>query len=355
MASALPSLERGGIPHEVFDARALPRSERFDVWRHSVLPLFEPDLEQEPSEGFFARVDGFNLRRVFFSRSEFSAQRYLRRREHSADGSADHLLAQLYVSGGYVGHNGGRMMRVQAGDISLLDLGHALETRTEASSTLTLVVPRDVMFSFVRPEQLRPGCTISGTSALGEILGRHFLSVWHGLHSAAAEEAETICNALVGTVAGAFASQQQSTPGPVWDSAPTHGLEAICDYIERHLSSSELTTAHLCRRFACSRAQLYRLFQPLSGVAAYIRQARLRRCYRELRESNTNARSIVEVSMRWGFNSHSHFCRLFRQSFGITPTQAIEQERARRDARAATTRHSRADRPAFHHWIRQLG
>ena len=353
MASTLPSLSRGGIPHEVFDARALPRSERFDVWRQSVLPLFEPDLEEAPAEGFFARVDGFNLQRVFFCRSDFSGQRYLRRRDHRADDDADHLLVQLYVRGGYVGQNGGRMVRMRAGDISLLDLGYALETRTDTSSTLSLVVPRDVMFSFVRPEQLRPGGTISGACVLGEILGHHFQSVWRGLHAASAAEAETLSNALIGAVAGAFAGQK-SAQAPERDPSSTHALEAICDYIERHLSSNELTTAHLCRRFACSRAQLYRLFQPLSGVAAYIRQARLRRCYRELRELKASSRNIVEVAMRWGFNSQSHFCRLFRQSFGITPTQAIEQGRARHDGCAALARHSRADRPAFHHWIREL-
>lgn len=353
MASTLPLHSLGGIPHEVFDARALPRGERFDVWRQSVLPLFEPQLEEEPSEGFFARVDGFNLRRVFFCRSEFSPQRYLRRPGHRADEGADHLLVQLYTSGGYVGHNGGRMMRMQAGDISLLDLGYALETRTEASSALSLVVPRDVMFSFVRPEQLLPGCTVSRTSALGEILGHHFQSVWRGLHSASAEEAETICNALVGAVAGAFADRQ-SPHVPIRGPESSCALEVMCDYIERHLSSNELTTAHLCRRFARSRAQLYRLFQPLGGVAAYIRQARLRRCYRELREPTNASRSIVEVAMRWGFGSQSHFCRLFRQSFGITPTQAIEQAQARRDVCATPALHRRADRPAFHHWIRQL-
>lgn len=353
MTGTLTAPSRGGIPHEVFDARALPCNERFDVWRQSVLPLFEPQLEEAPSEGFFARVDGFDLRRVFFCRSEFSGQRYLRRRNHRADEGADHLLVQLYLSGGYVGHNGGCAMRMSAGDISLLDLGYTLETRAEASSALSLVVPRDLMFSFVRPERLRPGCTVSGHSAVGEILGHHFRSVWRGLHSASASEAETICHALVGAVAGAFATQQS---GDAWVPEPecSGAADAICDYIDQHLSSNQLTPAHLCRRFACSRAQLYRLFQPLGGVAAYIRQARLRRCFRELSERSTNPRSIIEVAMHWGFNSQSHFCRLFRQSFGITPSQAIEQARARGDVRIATACLAHANRPAFHDWLRQL-
>jgi len=353
MTRTLPSSTRGAIPHEVFDARALPRSERFDVWRQSVLPLFEPKLDDGSADQFFARVDGFNLPRMFFCRTEFSGQRYLRRRNHRADEGGDHILVQQYLSGGYVGHNGGRIVRIGPGDISLLDLGYALETQAAASSALSVVIPRDLMFSFVRPDRLRPGSIVSGTSAIGEILGHHLQSVWRALHSAPAEEAETLCHALVGAVAGAFATQhsdEAQAPGSEMDRA----LDAICDYIERHLASNQLTPAHLCQRFACSRAQLYRLFKPLGGVAAYIRQARLRRCFRELGEVGTGPRSIIEVATRWGFTSQSHFCRLFRHSFGITPGQAIEQARARGDVRSAAVNRPQSYRPAFHDWLRQL-
>lgn len=339
-----------GIPHEVFDARKLPRHERFEVWRESVLPLFEPHLEQP--EGFFARVDGFNLRRLFICLTEFSGQRYLRRRRHRADEGADHLLIQLYLSGGYVGHNGQRSVRVGPGDISLLDLGYSLETRAEHSSALSLVIPREVMFSFLPSKNLHIGCVIPAGSAVGRILGHHLLGTWSALRGASADEDEAISQTLVGAVAGAFSGY-----GPDEDddrSLEYHMLDAICAYIECNLSDGNLSPEHLSRKFACSRAKLYRLFQPLGGIATYIRQARLKRCLQELSEPRTTRRSVIAVATRWGFTSQSHFSRLFRASFGISPSTAIEQARARRRACTAAARRSTLPHPAFHHWLRRL-
>lgn len=351
MGTELTAPPSGGISYDTFDARHLPSHEGFAVWRQSVLPLFEPELDDTPPQEFFARTDAFNLRQLVFCLTQFSSQRYLRRRGHRADDGADSVLIQLYLSGGYVGHNGNRTVRVAPGDISLLDLGYPLETRAEASSALSLAISRELMLSFLGTERLSPGLVIPGNSALGGILGHHLTSVWRALHVAAAGEEESICRTLLGAVAGAFAEQNASeVRAPALQSAM---LDAICTYIERNLSSQELTTAHLCQRFACSRARLYRLFEPLGGVAAYIRHARLERCRRELSNPLLGSKNVTEVALRWGFNNQSHFCRLFRSKYGFTPSDAIERARSR-NACVAQPRNLPSFRPALHDWLRQL-
>lgn len=349
LASQLASTPVGGIPHDVFDARNLPHSEGFAVWRQSVLPLFEPELDGTPPQQFFARVEGFNLRRLVFCLSEFSAQRYLRRRGHCAGEASDSVLIQLYLSGGYVGHNANRPVRVGPGDVSLLDLAHSLETRAEASSALSLVVPRELLSAFMGTDYPIPGTVISGSSVLGGILAHHLTTVWHALHSAHAGEEDGISKTLLGAVAGAFAGQNADEA-----CAPalrTAAIDTICAYIDRNLASEELTTEHLCRQFACSRARLYRLFEPLGGVAGYIRQARLERCRRELADPQLRSRSVTDVAMRWGFSSQSHFCRLFRRTFGLTPSDVLQKGR---NACRAMPRSAPSDRPALHDWLRQL-
>lgn len=348
MGSHLAPSRLGGIPHDIFDARQLPHSEGFAVWRQSVLPLFEADLDETPPQQFFARVEGFNLRRLVFCLSEFSAQRYLRRRQHCVGEASDSVLIQLYLAGGYVGHNASRPVRVGPGDISLLDLGHPLETRAEASSALSLVIPRDVLRSVMATDPT-PGIVIPGSSVLGGILAHCMTSVWHALQSASASEEDSIGRMLLGAVAGAFAGQNaQEACAPALRSAT---LDAICAYIDNNLTSDELTTEHLCQRFACSRARLYRLFEPLGGVASYIRDARLERCRRELSDPQASGRSVTDIAMRWGFNSQSHFCRLFRRSFGITPSEAMERARS---TYLAAARRTPSMRPALHDWLRQL-
>lgn len=67
------------------------------------------------------------------------------------------------------------------------------------------------------------------------------------------------------------------------------------------IASPNLTPAHLCRRFGCSRSQLYRLFMPMGGVAGLIRSARLERCRDELMNARAGER-IVDVAMRFARN-----------------------------------------------------
>lgn len=349
MISTSSATPKPAILHEVFDALNLPQAERFEVWRHSVLPLFEPKLPQTSSQEFFARVDGYNLRRLFFCLCDFSAQGYLRERRHRAAESVDHLLIQLYLAGGYVGHNGQRAMRVEAGDISLLDLGYPLQTSAEASSTLSLVVPRDLMISLVGTAPLQPGRILSASSTLGGILGQHMKSVWRALRNASAEEGEGISQMLLGAVAGAFGGY-----GPADVFAPElerATLDAICEYIERNLASPELSPEHLCRRFRSSPIQLDRLFHPLGGVSSYLQTARLRRCLRELTDHRVAPGPIADVARRWGFTRCSHFAKLFREQFGITPEQAVERGQARRAGGSPGERSALPNRPAFHDWL----
>jgi hypothetical protein len=47
-------------------------------------------------------------------------------------------------------------------------------------------------------------------------------------------------------------------------------VERIRRYIAANLTSPELMSDVLCARLQLSRTQLYRLFEPLGGVAGYI-------------------------------------------------------------------------------------
>ena len=97
-------------------------------------------------------------------------------------------------------------------------------------------------------------------------------------------------------------------------------------HIERNIESQELSPQSICRHVGISRSQLYRLFVDAGGVANYIRLCRLMKARAEL--TSASRQRIANVAYKYGFTSHAHFSRVFKQYFGYTPWECIASSRA---------------------------
>ena len=105
-----------------------------------------------------------------------------------------------------------------------------------------------------------------------------------------------------------------SAPGPNLTSFVT-----IRRYIEQNLRSSALNADGLAKTFGLSRASLYRLFEPVGGIASHIRKARLNRAYQEIVAPDLANQRIAPIVYRLGFKNLSAFNRLFKATYGLSP------------------------------------
>ncbi|MBG7697875.1 helix-turn-helix domain-containing protein [Streptomyces sp. MC1] len=96
-------------------------------------------------------------------------------------------------------------------------------------------------------------------------------------------------------------------------------LARIQRHIQDNLMDPDLAPESIARAHHISVRYLHKLFQ-FGGttVSAWIRQRRLDGCRAELR---ARRRTVAAVAHSWGFASPSHFSRLFRQTYGITPKE----------------------------------
>jgi AraC family transcriptional regulator, positive regulator of tynA and feaB len=94
-------------------------------------------------------------------------------------------------------------------------------------------------------------------------------------------------------------------------------------YIERHLADPELSVNGIAASCAMSVRTIHRAFQsdPAGSVSAYVWARRLDQCRAALRDASQAHRSITDVCFSWGFNSTSHFSRLFKERFGVSPRE----------------------------------
>ena len=97
-------------------------------------------------------------------------------------------------------------------------------------------------------------------------------------------------------------------------------LQQAIDYLEEHLLD-DLSMKEIAKQAHVSEFQFQRIFTILTGITigAYIRCRRLTLAAQEL--SNTNSR-IIDIALKYGYDTPEAFSKAFRRQHDLTPSQA---------------------------------
>ena len=137
-------------------------------------------------------------------------------------------------------------------------------------------------------------------------------------------EARELSNALAGLLNGLLLPQRQQSDYE-HECVRVSTLSAIQNFIGANLHLSSLNVEYLCLTFNISRSSLYRLFEKFSGVENYIREQRLKRAFEQLVDAKprTSRAPIFDVAVNLGFTDPAYFSRLFKKTFGVTPSAVL--------------------------------
>jgi AraC-like DNA-binding protein len=84
-----------------------------------------------------------------------------------------------------------------------------------------------------------------------------------------------------------------------------------------------MRVAHACKM---TPRYLHHLFSHESEtVARYILRRRLEECSRALTVQSQRGRTVTAIAFDYGFNSPTHFGRVFRARYGVTPREYRRQ------------------------------
>lgn len=308
------------LPSTQFSTDAFEGGLRFDAWR-DFLPLYTVTPHPEGLDAAFeGRVVTYVLPPIGLGITSFSPQRYVRSRQRIAADGQDHFLIQLFTAGGLRSvADDGDVVMVQAGDVWVHDLARPKTVTTEASRTVTVLLPRRELLRMVGAAEL-DGQVLRRGTPLATLLADHLRALARAAPLLSGEEAHS---AAWGTMALAAACLRPTARiGEAAREPMANALrERLKAYIDAHATSPDLTPQALCARFGISRANLYRLFAPVGGVAGYVRDRRLRRAETLLRDPANQRRTIADIAYDCGFASEAHFSRTFRQTFGAMPRE----------------------------------
>lgn len=114
---------------------------------------------------------------------------------------------------------------------------------------------------------------------------------------------------------------RQGSAAPALPPAKPDRLRAIQQFIRDNLADPDLSPDKIANIFGISRRSLYTMFLDAGNTpAAFMLSTRLVAAVAMFENHSCRNRSVTEVALECGFADMSHFSRVFRQRFGVSPS-----------------------------------
>lgn len=140
--------------------------------------------------------------------------------------------------------------------------------------------------------------------------------------------ARRVSTALSRLLAHAWMAQ---APCPV-ERAGSIDFRTIENYVQHRLADPCLSPGSIANALECSVRTLHRAFHRagLPPIQRYLWQMRVQASAETLRGPAAAASTLTEIAFAFGFSSSAHFSTLFRETFGLTPSEFRKRSQAKK-------------------------
>lgn len=299
----------------------------FDTWRHLVSESFVPlDVTCDRKDNFQGSMRSRSMGDV--SAVEVSAEGHNVLRKPSlirdTDGHYFKLSIMLEGSGLLIQDN--REALLLPGDIAVYDTQRPYTLAFEDSfRCLVLMFPPQLMDLPASSVGQLTAVRMGRDERLGRVISPFLVEIARNLDQFSDAIGTRLAYNAVDLVTTMFSAELDLSKGTA-SNPRAELMHRIRAYIEANLGDSHLNLAAVAAAHFISTRYLHSLFHDENESAAnWIRNRRLERCRRELKDPVHARRSISSIASKWGFNDAAHFSRLFRAAFGETPSNYRER------------------------------
>ncbi len=215
-----------------------------------------------------------------------------------------------------------REAKLAAGDFTMCATDRPIQVAfTGAARCLEIAIPDSLMRRHVTCPDAILAMHMSGSRGFAGVLSNFIRTFWTcGIETLDPAVALRMAHTLLDLIAAVYcviphAARERS-------SLVAAHRARIISYIEAHLRDPKLNPTAVARGCRITARYLHHLFASGSEtVTQYIQRRRLEECARALVAAPVRARLVTEIAFDYGFNSLTHFGRVFRHQYGLTPSE----------------------------------
>jgi AraC-like DNA-binding protein len=308
----------------ICDTSSVRVEDRAELWMTASSELFVP-LECMPHDraSFGGLLQAGVVGPLALSRLEVSPHTIRRTAALAADTDGDRYKLSLLLAGRALVVQDGREAVLRPGDFALYDCSrpYTLEG-TGDFRMLVCMLPR-ASFGIEPGRVGRMTATrIRGDCGIGWAVAP-FLERLASLaiRGDLPEARDRVVESVVELVESLCASVIEGDVGRRPSSRAELLLRARA-HAQSRLGDPSLVPGEIAAAVHVSKRYLHRLFEEDgSTVSGWIRQLRLEGCRRDLADPSRRDETVTTIGARWGLTNPAHLSRLFRDVFGVSPTE----------------------------------
>ncbi len=312
---------------ETFTTAGLEPRRKIEFWNDTASASFAP-LVTDPVDprNFTGRLTRTKVGEIRLGEVYSDAQVVRHLRAHVARTRTAMFFLHMQLEGESINRQDGREAKLRPGDFTLCDTTRPYEIQFDRANRMFVVgIPEPLLRRHLATPESVVAVPMSGNSGLSGLLSQFLRDFW----ARCGDDIDPIIvprinRAILDLTASAYTSvpQAQSDRSSV---ATSHRLRII-NYIEAHLGDPDLTPMRVADACKMTARYLHHLFsQESETVARYILRRRLEECSRALKLPTQQARTVTSIAFDFGFNSPTHFGRVFRARYGVTPREYRRQ------------------------------
>ena len=190
----------------------------------------------------------------------------------------------------------------------------------ERTHSVSLMIPWKLMREHLPGRKQPPAaCRIDSHTGVGSLLSQHLMGLAKEIGAVPPSAHVALCRTVIGLLDIALPEPESATRF----TAMAALRERVLAYIAQHFQEDDLSPARIAAAHGISLRYLHALFaQGDTTVVGHILESRLQACWRSLVDPACRHLQVSAIAFHWGFNSTSHFCRAFKQRFGVSPSDA---------------------------------
>ncbi|MDR2333993.1 MAG: helix-turn-helix domain-containing protein [Burkholderiaceae bacterium] len=212
-------------------------------------------------------------------------------------------------------------IEVKAGDLVVWTTDAEVEFEVmERLHKVTLMIPWTLLRERLPERKSMPlGGKIESRTGIGSLLAVHLLGLSNQIGALSTQQLGSVSRTTLEFLGIALAEQQ---PVATFDASAAM-LRRVQDYILQNLHEEGMTPTTIAAANRISVRYLHLLFQRNDiTVGSWIQERRLAKCKEVLADPAYSRQRVADIAYRWGFTSTSHFSRVFKDRYGMSPSDA---------------------------------